>query len=60
MVIQIALPHDAQLANAIRGPYELPDADEQLLRDLEALVRCGLVELHQDRDGEWRAGLSDG
>ena len=64
MVIQIALPEDAQLATAIRGPYldrelamelDLPDADDQLLADLEALVRCGLVELHQDDDGDWRA-----
>ena len=68
MVIQLALPEDAQLATAIRGPYldrrpahdrELPDADEQLLRDLEALVRCGLVELHQDADGDWRAAPTD-
>jgi hypothetical protein len=68
MVIQIALPEDAQLATAIRGPYldrepavelDLPDADEQLLADLEALVRSGLVELHQDGDGDWRAAPTD-
>ena len=69
MVIQLALPEDAQLATAIRGPYldrqpaeddlELPDADEQLLRDLDALVRCGLVELHQDANGAWRAAPTD-
>ena len=68
MVIQIALPEDAQLATAVRGPYldrepavdlDLPHADEQLLADLEALVRCGLVELHQDGDGDWRAAPTD-
>jgi hypothetical protein len=68
MVIQLALPEDAQLANAIRGPYrhrhpstdvELSDADEQLLSDLGTLVRYGLVELHQDADGDWRAALTD-
>ena len=68
MVIQLALPEDAQLASAIRGPYldhqpandlELPGTDEQLLRDLEALVRCGLVELQQDDDGDWRAAPTD-
>ena len=68
MVIQLALPQDAQLATAIRGPYldrqpstdfEPPDTDEQLLRDLEALVQCGLVELHQDSDGDWRAAPTE-
>ena len=68
MVIQIALPEDAKLATAVRGPYldrepaidfGLPDADGQLLADLEALVRCGLVELHQDADGDWRAAPTE-